>query len=350
MPLVPKPLLEAHAASLLEAAGMAPGKAAATAEVLVEGDMIGHETHGVGLIPWYVTALAEGSMNGTGDHAVVSDHGGSFVWDGASLPGAWLVSQALAEACRRAPEHGTVTVSIRNSHHTCALAAYLRKATEQGLIVRLSSSNPGARRMAPFGGTEALLTPNPTAIGFPTDGDPILIDISCSITTVTMSQTLAAEGRRYPEAWAQTADGQPSDDPKDFTERGGTLLPLGGTLKGYKGFAMAIAEELLSQGLSGKGRSNTQLGEFAQNVFLQVIDPEAFAGRAAFLEQSSFLAEACRANPVPEGQAPVRMPGDRAAAKRRAALEKGVEVSEPRLAALRALAAKFGLAPIDCPA
>ncbi|WP_172329425.1 Ldh family oxidoreductase [Mangrovicoccus sp. HB161399] len=341
---IPHDTLRGHAAAILEAAGMDPAKAAVTADVLVEGDMIGHDTHGVGLLPWYADALAQGGMAGTGEHEVVRDRGGAiFVWDGKSLPGAWLVSKALEQACARVADHGVVTATIRNSHHTCALAAFMRKVTDQGYVVRLSSSNPGARRMAPFGGTEPLLTPNPTAMGFPTAGDPILIDISCSITTVTMSQSLAAEGKRYPEAWALTADGQPTDDPKEFTERGGTLLPLGGQLKGYKGFSMAIGEEMLGQGLSGKGRANTAVGEFAQNVFLQVLDPEAFAGHDAFLEQSTWLAETCRATPAAQPGGSVRMPGDRAAAKRRAALADGVPVSDYRMDALCALASRLGV-------
>lgn len=312
----------------LAASGMDEEKSAVTARILVEGDMIGHETHGVALLPWYLNALADGLLRGTGDYEIVTDRGATFVWDGQCLPGAWLVQKALDQCCERVAVHGVVTAAIRNSHHTCALSAYLREVTERGLIARISCSNPAARRMAPFGGTVPLLTPNPVAYGFPTHGDPIMVDVSCSITTTTMTQNLSKLGERYPAEWAQTAEGEPTDDPREVTERGGSLLALGGQLKGYKGFGLALSEDILGQGLSGKGRKTTPEGPMAQSVFIQVIDPEAFAGIDAFRDEAEFLAGAVRSNPPAKGrEAEVRAPGDAAARKRREALENGVPLA-----------------------
>lgn len=335
MPRIAQQALTDFACALLSAAGMQADKAAITARVLVEGDMIGHDTHGVGLLPWYLDALADGTLNGAGDYEIVRDLGATFVWDGRQLPGAWLLTRALEQAAERVAAHGVVTAAIRNTHHTCALSAYMRELTDRGLIVQISCSNPAASRVAPYGGTRPVLTPNPIAAGFPTSGDPVLIDVSSSITTTTMTQTLAQSGERFPEAWALTVGGEPSDDPRDVTERGGSLMPLGGALKGHKGFGLGLMVELLGQGLSGKGRANTHPGPLAQSVFLQVIDPEAFAGIEAFCAQSDWLAHACRSNPPGPGTGAVRVPGDSAARKRREALAGGVPVSAelwPRLA------------------
>lgn len=330
--------LAAFAQALLTGAGMEADKAAATATVLVEGDMIGHDTHGVGLLPWYVDELSAGRMAGAGSYDVVTDRGASFVWNGNSLPGAWLLTEALDLACDRARDFGVVTGVIGNAHHTCALSAFMRRVTERGLIVQINVSNPAASRVAPYGGTKPLLTPNPIAAGFPTSADPVLIDVSCSITTTTMTQTLAARGEHFPEAWALTAAGEPTDDPREVTERGGSMMPLGGALKGHKGYGLGLMVELLGQGLSGRGRANTPAGPLAQSAWLQVIDPGAFAGLAAFTEQSDHLAEACRSNPPAAGNGgPVRVPGDAAAAKRRRALAEGVPVADAlwqRLAAM----------------
>ncbi len=330
MPTIDRAPLADFAADLLVRAGMEADKAAVTAAVLVEGDMIGHETHGLQLLHWYIESLGDGSLNGQGSYEVVADKGSAFVWDGRLLPGAWLLTEALDQACARVAEHGIVAAAIRNSHHTCALSAYMRAVTERGYIVQLSASNPAAARVAPYGGTRPVLTPNPIAMGFPTSGDPFLIDVSSSITTTTMTQLLAKRGERYPEAWGLTAEGEPTDDPREITERGGSMMPLGGALKGHKGYGLALIVDLLGQGLSGKGRANTaQPGPLAQSAFLQVIDPAFFAGLDAFTEQSDWLAEACRSNPpAPWAKGAVRVPGDSAAAKRRAALAGGVPVAE----------------------
>ncbi|WP_435167579.1 Ldh family oxidoreductase [Falsirhodobacter sp. 1013] len=345
MPRIPHATLRAFAETMLTRAGMEADKAAATAEILVEGDMIGHDTHGVSLISWYLDALADGSMNGVGGYEVVADRGATFVWDGRFLPGAWLFTEALDQAMDRVATHGVVTAAIRNCHHTCALSAYLRRVTERGLIAQISCSNPGASRVAPFGGRKPVLTPNPLAVGLPTRSDPMLIDVSTSIATTTMTQQLAKKGERFPEAWALTAEGRPTDDPSEVTERGGSLMPLGGALKGHKGFGLALMVDVLGQGLSGRGRANTENGTFAQSAFLQVMDPEAFSGLDVFTEQAEWTAEACRTNPPAAGNdGPVRVPGDSAARKRREALDKGVDISAELAAKLARAAERVNVA------
>ncbi|MBS8227199.1 Ldh family oxidoreductase [Vannielia litorea] len=335
--------LKHFVAALLQAAGMEAEKAGVTAEVLVEGEMIGRATHGVGLVPWYLSELSSGALAGTGSHEVIRDRGATFVWEGNCLPGAWLVTKGLDLAAERARQYGTASGAIRNAHHTCALAAYMRPLTDQGLVVRITASNPAAARMAPFGGTRPLLTPNPIAVGFPTSAHPIVVDVSCSITTTTMTQTLAGRGERYPGQWALTAAGQPTDDPREVTEHGGTLLPIGGTSKGYKGFGLAVIEDLMSQGLSGKGRANTPAGPLSQSIFLQVWDPDAFAGTDALVLQSDHLANACRENPPANPSRPVRIPGDQAAVLRERALTEGLQIPDETIATLNDEAKSRGL-------
>ena len=189
-------------------------------------------------------------------------------------------------------------------------------------------------------------------MGFPTSGDPILVDVSSSITTTTMTQLLAKKGERYPEAWGLTADGQPTDDPREITERGGTMMPLGGALKGHKGYGLGLIVDLLGQGLSGKGRANTEApGPLAQSAFIQVMDPDFFAGLGAFCEQSDWLAEACRSNPpAPWNKGAVRVPGDKASQLRREALAQGVPVADNDLARMAKHAERLGVAlpaPVD---
>lgn len=193
--------LRAGLAGLFAAAVMERAKAEVVAEMLVEADLIGHGTHGSGLTDGYLGALASGEMSGTGDVKVIADRGACVTWHGNRLPGAWLVRQALDLAFARAT---VVTVAIGGSHHTGALAAYLRPVTVRGFVGEICCSTTSAARMAPFGGTTPVLTPNPLAIGFPTDGDPVLIDVGASITTTTMTRTLADRGERYPEPWAIT--------------------------------------------------------------------------------------------------------------------------------------------------
>jgi len=122
------------------------------------------------------------------------------------------------------------------------------------------------------------------------------------------------------------AHGQPTDDPTVMVEGGGTLLPVGGLDHGHKGYGMALMVEALTQGLSGLGRHQRPRGT-VMNVFLQVIDPEAFGGHEAFIAESSWLAQACRDNPPRPGVTRVRVPGEQALGRQRAAREIGVPLA-----------------------
>ena len=343
-PIYPAEALADFATALFGAAGLEENKAASVAEVLLEGDLLGHTTHGLALAAPYLRALEDGSMTRDGAPAVVSDHGGALAWDGRRLPGPWLVASAIDQALARASEHGIAAVAIRKSHHIACLAAYLERATARGRMILLTCSDPSEGSVAPFGGLRALFTPDPIAIGIPTDGAPILIDMSASITTNGMTARLRSEGRRFPGAWGMTAAGEPTDDPGVlFTDPPGTLLPTGGREHGHKGYNLALAIEALSQGLSGHGRADRPSG-WGASVYVQVMDPGAFGGAEAFAGQTGFITEACRGNPPAPGVDAVRLPGERALALKRRALAEGVRRYPGIMSALQPWAERLGVA------
>lgn len=320
--------------SLLLASGLAPERACDVAEVLLEADLFGHTTHGFALLPRYLQALKEGSMAKVGEPVTVADHGSTLTWDGNYLPGPWLVRRAIATARRRMADQPVVTVVIRRSHHIGCLQAYLKPVTDAGLMMLLCCSDPASRTVTPHGGAAPRFSPNPIAAGIPTGGDPILIDISTSTTANAQCLRLAAAGERLPGAWVVDRDGQPTNDPRVLVEgRGGALLPLGGTDLGYKGFALALMVEALTNALAGHGRADA-VSRWGGSVFLQLIDPDRFGGREAFLRETDFLARFCRESPVPVGKPPVRLPGQAALARRAAQLAHGVELHPTILPAL----------------
>jgi L-lactate dehydrogenase len=337
--------LAGFAAGLLSAAGLAPKRAATVAEVLVEGDLLGHTTHGLHLLAAYLAEIERGEMAVAGEPETVADHGAAVTWDGRRLPGPWLVVRALELAAGRAEELGLCTVAIRRSHHIACLAAYLKRITDRGMVVLLASSDPAVRSVAPYGGRQAMVTPNPIAAGFPTDGDPVLIDVSTSITTNGYTGRLRAEGRTLEHEWLIDADGRPSRDPAVlFAEPPGTILPLGGIEAGHKGYALSLLVEALTSALAGYGRADGAAG-WGASVFVQVIDPAKFGGSAAFARETGWLAAAARANPPARGRDAVRLPGERGLRLRERQLAEGVELYPSIMPALSPWAEKLGVAP-----
>ena len=326
--------LRQFGAALLAAAGLAAARARDVAEVLLEGDLLGHTTHGFALLPAYLKALKEETMEKHGEPAVVADHGAALTWDGRYLPGPWLVRRAIHTARERLAGNPVVTVVIRRSHHIGCLQAYLKPVTDAGYLILLTCSDPQSRTVTPHGGAAPRYSPNPIAIGIPTGNEPVLIDISMSSTSNARCQRLATAGERLPSPWLVDREGQPTDDPQVlFNNRGGAILPLGGTDLGYKGFALGLFVEALTNALGGHGRADGET-RWGASVFLQLINPEQFGGREAFLRETGFFAQYCAETPVPAGKPPVRLPGHAALARREEQLAHGVQLHPTILPAL----------------
>ena len=282
-------------------------------------------------------------MLGGGDPLVIAERSSVLTWDGRRLPGPHLVIRALDWASARAREHGVATVAIRRSHHIGCLAAYLEAPAREGLLVSLQCSDPAHGSVAPFGGTTAVFTPNPIAWGIPTGADPIIIDISASLTTNGMSGRLTAAGQKGNHQWWLDAQGHPTNDPAVLNANPpGSILPLGGMEAGHKGYGLALQVEALTAGLSGHGRADPSEG-WSATVYLQVTDPAAFAGTDAFETQMAHLVNVCHESKPVDPTRPVRLPGERGLARKREQLATGVNLNAAITGALRQKAHELGV-------
>jgi LDH2 family malate/lactate/ureidoglycolate dehydrogenase len=276
---------------LLQYAGLTNDRASIVAEALLEGDLMGHTTHGLELLPRYLEELESGAMTKEGNPEIVSD---------------------------------------------------------KELFMLLTCSDPSVQLIAPYRGLQPLYTPNPIAAGIPTRGNPIILDISTSCTASGRLVRLHKQGERLPHQWLLDGKGNPSDDPAVlFAEPPGSMFPLGGTDLGYKGYALGILVEALTAALSGHGRSDHPT-KWGASVFLQLLDPQAFGGIDYFTQEIGWLAEACRSNQTKQGDPPVRLPGERALRLRAEQIQGGVSLYPTIIPALKPWAEKFGI-PLPTP-
>ena len=334
--------ITAFARDALTRSGLPTAPAESVARILVEADLLGHATHGLALLADYVEEIEEKRMAVDGKPAVLADRGAVATWDARRLPGIWTTELAIDEAARRAKLFGMGAVALRRSHHIACLAAFLEKPARDGLVLMIFSSDPGESRVAPCGALTPVLMPDPIAIGIPGTPDPVLIDISTSITTMALTNRTKREGGRMPGRWLLDSQGIATDDPQ-VIDSGGTLLPVGGTDHGHKGFGFGLLVEMLTQGLSGYGRADAPK-DWGAAVLVLVFDPAAFGGLDIFLRQADFIAKACRdAKPI-SPDAPVRLPGQAGLAKKRRALDAGVPVNARVAQSLEDLSRKLGMA------
>src|SRR3979409_1827545 len=96
-----------YATALLNKTGLEPDKSRVVAEILVEGDLLGHTTHGLQLLAPYLNGLEKGGMTKAGAPKVIADFPAAVTWDGMRLPGPWLTASAIDLALERAKKMGT---------------------------------------------------------------------------------------------------------------------------------------------------------------------------------------------------------------------------------------------------
>lgn len=328
--------LRQFATDILGAAGASAEVAEATANYLLEGDLLGYQTHGLKRLYFNAKLLSQGKARGSGEPEILKDRAAVASWDAHFLPGPYIASRAVAAACQKARVAGTASIVVRRAQHVASLAAYLRIATEQGLLVSLMCATPAQSSVAPFGAKQPLFSPNPFAIGVPTSGCPLLLDMSFSMTAAGKIRQFWERGEKLPWPAIITAEGLLSDNPGYYIEGdNAAIMPLGGQDLGYKGFGLCLMSEIWTMALSNYGRAEGEADGESNTLFVQVLDPEAFGDASAFLRVTDdLLARTKACTPIDAAQ-PVRIPGERSMQLRAQQLQHGVTLDDATLGRLQ---------------
>jgi L-lactate dehydrogenase len=317
--------------SAFQSKGLDFEKAESTSRILLEGELLGHTTHGLALVKPYLDELQSGQIEKLGSYEMINSTATTETWNGRYLPGIWLTEKAIEKASEIAKKDGIGTVVIQKSHHIACLAAFLEKTARQNLMVIIACSDPRNKTVAPFGGKIPVYSPNPLALGIPTETDPVLIDVSMSTTANAVVNRAAKNNEKLGGEWLLQSDGTTTNDPQTFFENpASTLLPLGGMDLGYKGFALGIMIEAMTSALGGHGR-NDNPERWGASVFVQVIDPSKFSGENYFLKEMEFFKNQCLASTPLNAKNPVRMPGEKGLKRKKWNLENGLLISDELL-------------------
>lgn len=336
--------LERFIEQLFLDAKVSPDVAAVVSRVLVEGDLLGHHTHGVKLAQGYLKDLRSGQAKGDAESLqIVRQTPAARLYDASYLLGPYCVEQALDFTAEAARTFGIGVATIRRSHHIACLAAYLQRYTEQNLIPLVLTSDPAVASVAPHGGLDPVYTPNPLGIGIPTGEKPILIDVSMSTITNGLVNKTHQAGGQLEHAALIGPDGQPTRDTAAyFGTPQGAILPLGSLEFGHKGFALGTMVEALTAGLGGFGRKDG-VKQWGAAVTVLTFDPAFFGGVDELKAEMDHFVGACLESRPRVAQSPVRMPGHAGIARKAKAYEQGLELPDDVLAALRGAASEGGV-------
>jgi uncharacterized oxidoreductase len=299
--------------AILKSGGSGDAEAQLVADHLVQANLAGHDSHGVGMMPSYVRHLKAGLVVPNTPAKLVKDDGAVLMFDGGRGYGRCVAGEAMAGAIARCGQTGVVAMTLANAHHIGRVGAYGELASGAGLV-SLHFVNVADHRalVAPFRGTDARFSTNPVCIALPgTDRQPpLLLDMATSAQAMGKIRVARNEGKPAPDGVLIDPSGQPTRDPGVmYSEPQGALRTFGG----HKGYALAVMTELLAGALSGGPTiqpGNARLGGTVNNMFAVLVDPARLAGVDWLRREIDGFVEYVKASPPADPAAPVLMPGE----------------------------------------
>src|SRR5215470_17518338 len=325
---VPASRIRLQLESVLRAWGMSEAHAGTTAEMMLETDLRGVDSHGISMLPTYDREFRSGRLN---MHPTFKT-----LRDGPAM--------ALIDA--------DASLGHPVSVHAMNLAVDKCRATGVAVVSVVTSSTRGVT-MVPTFGAEPIMGTNPLAFAAPARRNPSFL-LDMATTTVAAGKVKVYKLNHKPllKGWTVDANGQTVTDPEEafqyvFERPEGGITPLGGAREvgGHKGYGLAVMVHVLGGVLAGASfspiRRRTQGPADPHNIghFFMAIDPHAFRPEGEFEEDLDqvidILHDAKRADP----SQPVLVAGDPELLTRRERLEGGVPVPDDLMAQLREVAA-----------
>jgi len=332
--------------AIAAAGGSEADEAKLVAENLVTANLMGHDSHGIGMMPRYVEALLEGGLQPNRQVEVKFDAGALLTLDGCAGYGQSVGVQATQMAIARAREHGTAIVALGNSHHLGRIGHWAEMALAQGLVSLHFVNVQSFARVAPFAGADRRFGTNPVCIGIPLPGEPpFLLDMATSAVAQGKLRVAHNKRAKIPSGWLIDDQGNPTDDP-----RWGVVAPLGAMacFGEHKGYGLAVACELLGGALTGGGVTdydNKTQRRVLNGMISIVIDPARLGTQQAFAKDAKSFLAWLRASRAAPGHDRVRIAGEPEREYRAKREREGVPVDEETWKEIRAAAAKLKLSP-----
>jgi L-2-hydroxycarboxylate dehydrogenase (NAD+) len=333
-------------ADALAKGGLPRDDAREVGELMIAADLLGGDGHGIFRLPRYLDRLKAGGFNVNPKIRVDRRKGATALLDGNNAMGHLVMKRAAALAMEIASENGIGWVGAHHSNHAGVAGVYAMMPLQKdmvGIYVAVGNAN----HMAPWGGTELLLSTNPIAVAVPGATQPVLLDMATTNVAYGKVKLAAQRGETMPEDWMIDAEGAPITDPAKGA--GGSLLPIGGP----KGYGLALIFGLLAGTLNTAafGRDVIDFNADDQSVtntgqFVVALDVKAFCDVTFFKNRVDAVRAEMKSSPLRPGFNEIRLPGERALATHKKRSKEGIPLPTPLMKALDKVAGELSIAPI----
>ena len=315
---------------------------------LLEANLTGHDSHGIGMLPRYANAFLEGGLRPNAHVLTRLDSGTLLALDGRAGFGQVIGRESMELGIERAQRHGSCIVALANSHHLCRIGAWAEMAVAAGLI-SVHFVNVIARPIvAPWGGRDARFGTNPFAVGIPVPGRvPVILDMATSVIAQGKARVAFNKGQALAPGQMIDDRGEPTTEP-----RFGVVEPLGAlrAFGEHKGFGLALVCELLGGALAG-GLALHEAGSTKQRVLngmlTILLDPGRLADASVFTSEMQAFLDWVQASPPQTGVDRVLVAGEPERLARAERKANGIPVDDNTWKELLATATKLGCDPAE---
>jgi LDH2 family malate/lactate/ureidoglycolate dehydrogenase len=333
--LIPAEQLRNFGEGIFQKAGVPREDAKTVAEILVEANLRGVDTHGIYLINLYARRLQKGLINPTPRFRFEKKRAGVGILDADFSLGQLSTLEAARKAVEMAQAAGIGSVAVKNSNHFGAAAYYAEYCARRDCIGLVMSD--GECDVIPFGGREKFLGTNPLCCCIPAGSYPwFCMDMATSEVAFGKVRAAAEGGKPIPSNWAVDRNGKPVTDATEAY----AVVPMSGA----KGYAISLMIEVLSSRLTGMPYGAHIVRKFDDwenkafmGHYVQAIDIEAFCPVEKFKERMDELLADLKKQPPAPGVGEILIPGEPEWRTKSRREEEGCPIREEDVNLLRQL-------------
>ena len=363
-PFISWQLADDFMTAVFEKMGVPTEDARLCADVLLESDRRGIESHGCNRFkPIYIDRIKSGILNPVTKIDILKETPTTAVLDANDGMGMVASKKAMDMCIEKAHKYGMGMVAVRNSSHY-GIAGYWTGLAAKENMIGISGTN-ARPSVAPTFGVENMLGTNPLTFSMPTDEPfPFTLDCATSVIQNGKIEYYARINHDTPKGIVISREGEELTDSaeilKKIRSQQAALAPLGGfgeTTGGYKGYGYSTVVEILSaalqsglflKALDGKDEEG-KIRPYHLGHFFIAIDTEAFMGAEAFKKTCGDILRDLRGSEKAPGQERIYTAGEKEYDVWMYRKDKGVPVTEAVQKEFIGLRDEFGLTQFKFP-
>jgi len=324
---------------VLSSIGLSKKQAISAGSIMSYADEREISTHGILMLEKYVERIKDNTINKSPEYVWEQKSNSIYTLDGDQGMGHFLGDLAMKKAIEIAEDKSIGLVFVKKATHYGASGYYTNLAASHNMI-GFSSTNT-MPLIAPTGGSERILGNNPISFAFPRkDDSPIVLDIATSVVAAGKLILANQLGESIPKGWALDKHGNPTEDPYEGFEGGGTLLPI----ENHKGYGLSLAMDILTGILTGAGYGSKVKNDNIGFVML-AINTDNIMSEGEYNERLNDLISMIKSTKKAEGYNEIFLPGEIEQINKNKSLQEGISINDNLYVELKKLITSLGLSP-----